>query len=650
MKEPEDTIVPDRDSDNKENVITKARTSVPKSRGKKKASPVKKAEREILLEQLEEVQVSELKELIGDVRKRFPNHPRVWLKDVQSYLQMKIKVKETDPGLSIYECGYPLNMMDTSANDFLASLYRDIPESEMTTFYLECLENFAKDVRSGSAGYHHRILLQSISGACPKTIHSRAVTTKLQNLLHDSVTRTRECIAILWCIQMTPRNKLDTKLKVWFTWMLPILQTKKTERPTQEYICKCLEDIIGEIANSREEVELTPSDFFGYFDLAFTINSNLFPGVQVTLLELLDAVKELAFCSEPSKRLRSFFPSFLIRLQQIGQMQKGIVLNYLLECLEQDSQCWALWQQMFTKHMSNSVMLLEHIYANWNSVIKAVNKTALKQTLEYLVVTLTPSNGKSKVKESQKRALELCTDMLHAIGSPLKSALKLALLVMIVVCAIFVLHDVKEFGSFSASRTGHIYTSVVQEEHVSKALAQINDWSQVAHKTGMAHAPLLMEYMYAVYNSVWSTLQLIFQMVQEYCLYLHQNKHIILEQMRAGAVDAGNRTYSLLTSLTSPANVAWLEDSALQLMVSGREYSALAVEYSSQAAKTGAVYAGLAAQAGEEYWTLSKTYVVQNFIEEPVTVERLKEWLLTASVWLQDTSLYCYNKVTTFVQ
>ena len=49
----------------------------------------------------------------------------------------------------MYECGYPLNMMDTSAHDFLASLYRDIPESEMTTFYLECLENFAKDVRSG---------------------------------------------------------------------------------------------------------------------------------------------------------------------------------------------------------------------------------------------------------------------------------------------------------------------------------------------------------------------------------------------------------------------------------------------------------------------------------------------------------------------
>ena len=96
---------------------------------------------------------------------------------------------------------------------------------------------------------------------------------------------------------------------------------------------------------------------------------------------------------------------------------------------------------------------------------------------------------------------------------------------------------------------------------------------------------------------------------------IQPSPHTLLPQMRAGAVDAGNRTYALLTSLTSPANVAWLEDSALQLMVSGREYSALAVEYSSEAAKTGAVYAGLAAQAGEEYWTLSKTYVVQNFIE-----------------------------------
>ena len=41
-------------------------------------------------------------------------------------------------------------------------------------------------------------------------------------------------------------------------------------------------------------------------------------------------------------------------------------------------------------------------------------------TSDYLMVTLTPSSGKTKVKENQRRALELCSDMNHAIGSPLK--------------------------------------------------------------------------------------------------------------------------------------------------------------------------------------------------------------------------------------
>ena len=40
---------------------------------------------------------------------------------------------------------------------------------------------------------------------------------------------------------------------------------------------------------------------------------------------------------------------------------------------------------------------------------------------------------------------------------------------MLVVSAAYVLHDVKEFGSFQASRTGRIYTSVLQHETVVQA-------------------------------------------------------------------------------------------------------------------------------------------------------------------------------------
>ena len=71
----------------------------------------------------------------------------------------------------------------------------------------------------------------------------------------------------------------------------------------------------------------------------------------------------------------------LPRLQQSGSKQKKVVLTYLLECLQGDSQSWLLWQQMFTKHMNSSVALLEHLHEHWTSVVKTVNKTAIKQTL-----------------------------------------------------------------------------------------------------------------------------------------------------------------------------------------------------------------------------------------------------------------------------
>ena len=60
-----------------------------------------------------------------------------------------------------------------------------------------------------------------MSHNCPKTVHSREVTNKLQSLITDSASRTKECVALLWSLQMIPRNKLDTKLKgICLFWLL----------------------------------------------------------------------------------------------------------------------------------------------------------------------------------------------------------------------------------------------------------------------------------------------------------------------------------------------------------------------------------------------------------------------------------------------
>lgn len=627
-----------KQSENKENLITKPRISG-KPKPKKKGSPVaqvKRAEREILIEQLEEIDISDMKSLIGDVKKRFPNHPRVWLKDVQSYFHMKVTLRESDSGLMMYESGYPFNMLSSELQDFLSKLFKEIPDPVMIGFYTELLDSLARDVRNGACGYHHRILLQCMSHNCPKTVHSKEVTNKLQSLITDSVARTKECVALLWCLQMIPRNKLDTKLKVWFTCMLPILQTKKTERPVQDYILKCLENVVSEITDSNETIELGPSDFFGYFDLVFSPNSNLFPHVQVVLMELLEEVKCFAFSSNADKRLRSFFPSLLIRLQHCSAKQKTVVLKYLLECLQQDAQCWLLWQQMFGKHLNNSVTLLEHIHDNWNIVIKTANKAALKQTLNYLMVTLTPSSGKTKMKENQRRALELCSDMNHAIGSPLKGALKLALLVMLVVSAAYVLHDVKEFGSFQASRTGRIYSSFLQHESVVQLYDTAKVYGAAVHKHGMTHVPLLMEYIYAICNSVCSTLALFAVFLQTNFNYLIENKDEIAKQMKAAAVDAGERGYGLIKSLATPENMEWAETTAFKYMELCKEYWSWALEHMVQAAAAGQASA-------VAFYGSAQEFVINNFINDPVTLDRLKEWLLTFSTFVQETAVHFYN-------
>ena len=89
---------------------------------------------------------------MSDVQKRFPRHPLVWLKDIQSYIHMHVKLRAADPGLSMFEESYPWNMVEAGVQEFVGSVYREIPENTLVQFLLECLNNFAKDVRSGICG------------------------------------------------------------------------------------------------------------------------------------------------------------------------------------------------------------------------------------------------------------------------------------------------------------------------------------------------------------------------------------------------------------------------------------------------------------------------------------------------------------------
>ena len=69
---------------------------------------------------------------------------------------------------------------------------------------------------------------------------------RLSSFKQEQETKEMKCsVEVRETLYTTDLSKCDNSyISVWFTWMLPLLQGKKTEKPVQDFIVRCLEDIV----------------------------------------------------------------------------------------------------------------------------------------------------------------------------------------------------------------------------------------------------------------------------------------------------------------------------------------------------------------------------------------------------------------------
>ena len=79
-------------------------------------------------------------------------------------------------------------------------------------------------------------------------------------------------------------------------------------------------------------------------------------------------------------------------------------------------------------------------------------------------------------------------------------------------------------------------------------------------------------------------------------------------QMKAAAVDAGERGYGLIKSLATPENMEWAETTALKYMELCKEYWSWALEHMVQAAAAGQASA-------VAFYGSAQEFVINNFIK-----------------------------------
>uniref|UniRef100_A0A4X2M110 Transmembrane protein 214 n=1 Tax=Vombatus ursinus TaxID=29139 RepID=A0A4X2M110_VOMUR len=340
----------------------------------------------------------------------FPGNPSVWVKDLAGYLNYKLQAPRSEPTLSQHTHGESLH------------------------------------------GY--RICIQAVLQDKPKIATMNL--GKYLELLRSHQNRPAKCLTIMWALGQAGFVSLTEGLKVWLGIMLPVLGIKSLSPFSIAYLDRLL---LMHPNLTKGFGMIGPKDFFPLLDFAYMPNNSLAPSLQEQLCQLYPRLKVLAFGAKPETTLHTYFPSFLSRATPScpPEMKKEL-LRSLTECLALDALSFNVWRQLYTKHLSQSSLLLGHILETWDQTPKKMRKS-LQEIIQSFKITNEELLRKGGSNTQDITACNtICKSLLQQARGRRLPWTQLLLLFLVFVAG-FLLHDFRSHSSFQTSLSARVLHS-----------------------------------------------------------------------------------------------------------------------------------------------------------------------------------------------
>uniref|UniRef100_A0A8C9SQZ8 Transmembrane protein 214 n=1 Tax=Scleropages formosus TaxID=113540 RepID=A0A8C9SQZ8_SCLFO len=476
----------------------------------------KPAQFKSLEEALKALDVSELQQQLEKSQNLFPENPSVWVKDLAGYLNYKLQAPEMEPTLSNHSYDYPFCVVSKELRSTIKSLLGRCSDT-LPDFFDHCIYTMLRelDKPAGEPLHGYRICIQAILLDKPKI-----ATLNLANyleLLRSHQNRPVKCLTIMWALGQAGFSDLSQGLKVWLGIMLPVLGIKTLS----SYAIAYLERLLMLHANLTKGFGIMgPKEFFPLLDFAYMPKNALSPSLQEQLRRLYPRLKVLAFGAKPECTLHTYFPSFLSRATpHCPDEMKRELLNSMTECLSLDPQSLGVWRQLYTKHLSQSSLLLDSLFKSWNTLPPKLRKN-LQETIQSFKMT----NEEMKSSGSSQEVMEcnaLCSLKMKGRGFPWIRLL----LAMMVFAAGFIVHDIRSQGSFKASTTAQYLQNSGLMPVFQQAWSHISHYSLIQYCFSFSWLEKNAPYYYSeavttvgpVLEVVWEKTKIVFAFIAEQC-------------------------------------------------------------------------------------------------------------------------------------
>ncbi|NXF39472.1 T214B protein, partial [Nyctibius bracteatus] len=424
-----------------------------------------------LEEALRALDLADLQKELDKSQRMFPENPSVWVKDLAGYLNYKLQAPRSDPTLSQHPHDYPYCLVSKQLRNIIRSLLGR-SSSVLELFFDHCVYTMLQelDKTPGESLHGYRICIQAVLLDRPRI--ATANLGKYLEVLRSHQNRPAKCLTVLWALGQAGLADLHEGLKVWLSVMLPVLGIKALS----PYAVAYLDRLLMLHPNLTKGFGMIgPKDFFPLLDFAFMPNNSLPPSLQEQLRQLYPCLKVLAFGAKPEATLHTYFPSFLSRATpSCPPGMKKELLTSMSQCLSLDPLSFSVWRQLYTKHLPQSCLLLNHFLECWDGSSKKVWQS-LQETVRSFKVTNEELAARGPSCDQDVAACDAtCTELLRKMkgrGFPWPWLL----LVLLIFTTGFLLHDVRMHGSFQASTSAHLLRS----SGVLPASQQA--WQKVSH-------------------------------------------------------------------------------------------------------------------------------------------------------------------------
>ncbi|KAM5165023.1 transmembrane protein 214 [Mantella aurantiaca] len=465
----------------------------------------------------------------------FPENPHIWVMDLASYLNYKLQTVKNEPLPLQQSHDYPYCLVSKELKTIIRSVLSKA-SSVLDLLVDNCirlmLEELDKPAATGSV-HGYRLCIQAVLLDKPK-----AVTLDLKkylDILRTQQSKPAKCLTIMWVVGQTGYVDLTEGLKVWLGLMLPVLGIKSLS----PYAIAYLDRLLLMHSNLTKGFGMIgPKDFFPLLDFAFMPNNSLTASQQDQLRDLYPRLKVLAFGATPENTLHTYFPSFLSRATpNCPPAMRKELQRSLYECLNVDPLSFSVWRQLYTKHLPQSSLLLQHLVTSWDTTAKPMRK-AVRETVQSFCVT----NEEFSAKSSHSKDIEVCESACQALLQKMKGKgfpwFRFCLITLVFLSG-FLIHDVRSSGSIQASSS----VRVLQQTGVLSASQQA--WSKVSQYAQHGHSWL--ERNVPVYYAQTVTV-------------LGPGLEIIWEKSRNGAIYVAQifSTYFIYLKENLPRFIQWL--------------------------------------------------------------------------------------------